>query len=107
MVVAMAVGVGLTNTAPTITVDGAVGMPLSDVAAAITKEGNCWVMTLARQAGIIALISLFVFLAAKRFIRTIGVSARSPVVLVLPLDVFQNLAAIESGVVPLGPDSRR
>jgi multiple sugar transport system permease protein len=103
MVLLMAVGVVLANTLPAISVAGATGVPLSEVAAAITQEGNGWVMTLAWLAGIIALVSIFVFPPAERFIQTVAISAGSLVVLTLPIFVARNLGAIDSGAVGLGP----
>jgi multiple sugar transport system permease protein len=103
ILLAMALGVLLANTLPAIAVDGAAGVPLSEVAAAITQEGNGWVMTLVWLAGIIAALSVFVFPAAERFIQTVAISLGSLIVLVLPLYVSQNLTAIAPGAVGLGP----
>jgi multiple sugar transport system permease protein len=93
----------LANLLPAIAVDGASGVPLSEIAAAITQEGNGWVMTLVWLAGIIALISVFVFPPAERFIQTVAISAGSLVVLTLPIFVSRNLGAIEPAATGLGP----
>lgn len=103
IVLLMAAGVLLANMLPAIAADGAAGIPLSEVASTITKAGNGWVMTLVWLAGIIALISVFVFPPVERFIQTVAISAGSLVVLVLPVYVLQNLTAIDKGATGLGP----
>lgn len=99
---AMAVGVVMANLLPAISLDGGGAMPLSDVAATITKAGNGWVMTLVWLAGIIAALSVFIFPPEERFIETIAISAGSLLVLVLPIYVQQNLTTIEPQAVGLG-----
>ncbi|MGH2614765.1 MAG: carbohydrate ABC transporter permease [Thermomicrobiales bacterium] len=103
ILLAMAVGVLLANLLPAIGLQDSGGLPLSEVAAAITQEGNGWVMTLAWLAGVIALLSLFVFPPEERFIQTVAISAGCLIVLVLPLYVAQNLTAIEPQAIRLGP----
>jgi multiple sugar transport system permease protein len=102
MVLAMAAGLVLANTLPAISTEGG-GLPLSEVAAAITREGNGWVMTLAWLAGIIALLSVVAFPIEERFIQTVAISLGSLFVLVLPLYVSQNLTAIDPKATGLGP----
>ncbi len=102
MVLAMAIGVVLANTLAAVTLDGG-ALPLSEVAAAITKEGNGWVMTLAWLSGIIALISVVAFPIEERFIQTVAISLGSLMVLVLPFYVSQNLTAIDPKALGLGP----
>jgi multiple sugar transport system permease protein len=103
ILLAMAVGVLLANMLPAIALEGGGAMPLSDVAAAITKEGNGWVMTLAWMAGVIALISVLVFPIEERFIQAVAISLGSLAVLVLPIYVSQNLVKINPQGVALGP----
>lgn len=102
ILLAMAAGVLLANLQPAIGLESG-GMPLSDVAAAITQEGNGWVMTLVWLAGIIALLAVFVFPPEERFIQTVAITLGCLAVLVLPVYVSQNLAAIEPGAMRLGP----
>lgn len=102
MVLAMAVGLILANTLPAVTGDSG-GVPLSEVAASITTEGNGWVMTLAWLAGVIAFLSLLVFPVEERFIQAVAVSLGSFLVLVLPLYVSQNMLTIAPGASTLGP----
>ena len=99
----MATGVLLANLLPAVALEGGAGLALSEVAAAITQEGNGWVMTLVWLAGIIALLSVFVFPRDERFIETVAISLGSIVVLVLPLYVSQNLTVISPQAVGLGP----
>jgi len=101
MVLAMAVGLILANTLPAVTTDGG-SVPLSEVAAAITSEGNGWVMTLAWLAGVIAFLSILVFPIEERFIQAVAVSLGSLLVLMLPLYVSQNLQAVAPGSTGLG-----
>jgi multiple sugar transport system permease protein len=103
ILLAMAAGVLLANLLPAVALEGGAGLPLSEVAAAITQEGNGWVMTLVWLAGIIALLSVFVFPREERFIETVAISFGSLVVLVLPLYVSQNLTVISPQAVGLGP----
>jgi multiple sugar transport system permease protein len=102
ILVAMAVGVVLANTLPAIALEGDTGMPLSDVAAAITKEGNGWVMTLVWLAGAIAALSVLVFPVEERFIQAVAISLGSLAVLILPIYVSQNLTVISPRGVSLG-----
>lgn len=102
MFLAMAVGLILANTLPAVTTDGG-GVPLSEVAAAITKEGNGWVMTLTWLAGVIAFLSILVFPIEERFIQAVAISLGSLLVLVLPFYTAQNLGAIAPGARGLGP----
>lgn len=98
----MALGLVLANILPAVLTDGG-GVPLSEVAAEITSEGNGWVMTLAWLAGIIALVSTLVFPVEERFIQTVAISLGSLFVLVLPLYVSQNIAAVAPGGIGIGP----
>src|SRR5215212_1823228 len=102
MLLAMAAGVLMANLLPAIVFDGG-GLPLSDVAAAVTGEGNGWVMTLVWLAGLIALLSVLVFPPEERFIQTVAISFGSLAVLVLPFYVSRNLTAIEAKATGLGP----
>jgi multiple sugar transport system permease protein len=102
MLLAMGAGVLMANLLPAIIFNGG-GTPLSEVAAAVTAEGNGWVMTLVWLAGLIALISVFVFPPEERFIQTVAISLGSLVVLVLPLYVSRNLTVIEPQATALGP----
>jgi multiple sugar transport system permease protein len=102
MLLAMAVGVLMANLLPAIVFDGG-GIPLSEVAAAVTGEGNGWVMTLVWLAGLIALIAVFVFPPEERFIQTVAISLGCLTVLVLPFYVSRNLTAIEPQATGLGP----
>ena len=102
MLLAMGAGVLMANLLPAIIFNGG-GTPLSEVAAAVTAEGNGWVMTLVWLAGLIALISVFVFPPEERFIQTVAISLGSLVVLVLPLYVSRNLTVIEPQATGLGP----
>lgn len=102
MILIMALGVVVANTFPAI-VSGEGGVPLSEVASAITDEGNGWVMTLAWLAGIIALIAILTFPVEERFIQTVAISLGSLVVLVLPLYVSQNLTAFVPQGASIGP----
>lgn len=98
----MGAGALLANLLPAIVLeDGSV--PLSEIAAAITQEGNGWVMTLVWLAGIIALLSVFVFPPEERFIQTVAISLGCLIVLVLPLYVAQNLTTIAPQANQLGP----
>ncbi len=98
----MGAGALLANLLPAIVLeDGSV--PLSEIAAAITTEGNGWVMTLVWLAGIIALLSVFVFPPEERFIQTVAISLGCLIVLVLPLYVAQNLTTIAPQANQLGP----
>jgi multiple sugar transport system permease protein len=99
----MVAGVLLANLLPAVALQDGTGLPLSEVSAAITREGNGWVMTLVWLAGIIALLSVFVFPREERFIETVAISFGSLVVLVLPFYVSQNLAVIDPQAVGLGP----
>ena len=99
---AMVVGFILANTQAAISLaDG--GVPLSDVAAIITKEGNGWVMTLVWMAGVIAALAVLAFPIEERFIQTVAISLGSLAVLILPFYVSQNLAKIEPQGAGLGP----
>lgn len=100
---AMALGLILANTMPAVMLEGGAGIPLSEIAAAITQEGNGWVMTLVWLAGTIATVSVFVFPHEERFIQTVAISLGCLLVLVLPLYVSQNMAAIDAQAVRLGP----
>jgi len=102
MLLAMGAGVLMANLLPAILLNGG-GLPLSEVAAAVTGEGNGWVMTLVWLAGLIALISVFVFPAEERFIQTVAISLGSLAVLMLPLYVSKNLTVIEPQATGLGP----
>jgi len=102
MLLAMGAGVLMANLLPAILLNGG-GLPLSEVAAAVTGEGNGWVMTLVWLAGLIALISVFVFPAEERFIQTVAISLGSLAVLMLPLYVSKNLTVIERQATGLGP----
>jgi multiple sugar transport system permease protein len=102
ILVAMAVGFAMANMLPAIALEGGGGVPLSEVAASITKEGNGWVMTLVWLAGIIALISVLVFPIEERFIQAVAISLGSLAVLVLPIYVSQNLAKISPQGLALG-----
>lgn len=99
----MAVGVVLANTMPAILLEGGGGVPLSEAAAAITKEGNGWVMTLVWLAGIIALLALIVFPVEERFIQAVAICLGSLAVIILPIYVTQNAASIEKQGIALGP----
>ncbi len=101
MLGAMALGVLAANILPAIGIAGG-GIPLSEVAAAITKEGNGWVMTLVWLAGIIALLGVIAFPVEERFIQTVAISFGSLLVLILPIYVTQNLSRIEPGGTGLG-----
>ncbi|MBL8127560.1 MAG: sugar ABC transporter permease [Chloroflexia bacterium] len=102
ILVAMAIGFIAANTLPAVSLaDG--GVPLSDVAAIITKEGNGWVMTLVWMAGVIAAIAVLAFPIEERFIQTVAISLGSLAVLILPIYISQNLAKIEPHSVGLGP----
>lgn len=101
MALAMVAGLILANMLPALTTDGG-GVPLSEVAAAITKEGNGWVMTLAWLAGVIAFLSILVFPVEERFIQTVAISLGSLLVLILPLYASQNLTAIAPRATALG-----
>ena len=103
ILVTMVAGVLLANLLPAVALQDGTGLPLSEVSAAITREGNGWVMTLVWLAGIIALLSVFVFPREERFIETVAISFGSLVVLVLPFYVSQNLAVIDPQAVGLGP----
>ena len=99
---AMVVGFILANTQAAISLaDG--GVPLSEVAAVITKDGNGWVMTLVWLAGVIAALAVFVFPVEERFIQTVAISLGSLAVLILPIYVSRNLGAIEAQGIGLGP----
>ena len=99
---AMVVGFILANTQAAISLaDG--GVPLSEVAAIITKDGNGWVMTLVWLAGVIAALAVFVFPVEERFIQTVAISLGSLAVLILPIYVSRNLGAIEAQGIGLGP----
>jgi multiple sugar transport system permease protein len=102
MLLAMGAGVLMANLLPAIVFGGG-GMPLSEVAAAVTGEGNGWVMTLVWLAGLIALLSVFVFPPEERFIQAVAISLGSVVVLVLPVYVSRNVTAIEPQATGLGP----
>ena len=90
MLLAMGAGVLMANLLPAVVFNGG-GLPLSEVAAAVTAEGNGWVMTLVWLAGLIALLSVFVFPPEERFIQTVAISLGSLTVLVLPIYVSKNL----------------
>ncbi|MFT4040330.1 MAG: sugar ABC transporter permease, partial [Thermomicrobiales bacterium] len=98
----MVVGLILANMMAAISSEGG-GIPLSEVAAAITKEGNGWVMTLTWMAGVIAALAVLVFPVEERFIQTVAISLGSLLVLMLPVYVSQNLTKIESSGLALGP----
>src|SRR4051812_17283224 len=100
---AMAVGVGMANLLPAVNLEGGGSTSLSEVAAAITKTGNGWVMTLVWLAGLIAFLSVFVFPPEERFIQTVAISLGSLAVLVLPIYVSKNLTKIEPQANGLGP----
>ena len=102
MLLAMGAGVLIANLLPAILLNGG-GLPLSEVAAAVTGEGNGWVMTLVWLAGLIALISVFVFPPEERFIQTVAISLGSLAVLILPIYVARNLTVIEPKATGLGP----
>jgi multiple sugar transport system permease protein len=98
---AMVVGFILANTLPAISLaDG--GVPLSEVAAVVTKDGNGWVMTLVWLAGVIAALSVLVFPLEERFIQAVAITLGSLAVLILPIYVSRNLTAIEAQGVGLG-----
>jgi len=101
MLGAMVLGVLAANILPAIGIEGG-GIPLSEVAAAITKEGNGWVMTLVWLAGVIALLGVIAFPVEERFIQTVAISFGSLLVLILPIYVTQNLSRIEPGGIGLG-----
>ena len=102
ILVAMAAGFILANTQPAISLaDG--GVPLSEVAATITKEGNGWVMTLVWMAGVIAALAVLVFPLEERFIQTVAICLGSLAVLILPIYVSRNLTTIEAQGTGLGP----
>jgi multiple sugar transport system permease protein len=103
ILLAMGLGVLLANRLPAIALEGGAGVSLSEVAAAITQEGNGWVMTLVWLAGIIAVLAVFVFPPEERFIQTVAISFGSLVVLVLPFYVAQNLSMINPQAIGLGP----
>lgn len=98
----MLVGFILANTMAAISLPEG-GVPLSEVAAVITKEGNGWVMTLVWLAGVIAALAVIVFPVEERFIQTVAISVGSLVVLILPFYVSRNLGVIEPQAVGLGP----
>jgi multiple sugar transport system permease protein len=104
LAIALAMGIGfiLANTLPAVVLADGNTLPLSEVAAVINQTGNGWVMTLAWLAGIIALLSVFVFPPDERFIQTIAISLGSLIVLVLPLYVSSNLTLIDKQAVGLG-----
>ncbi len=102
ILLAMAVGFILANTQSAISLTAG-GVPLSDVAAVTTKEGNGWVMTLVWMAGVIAALAVLAFPVEERFIQTVAISLGSLVVLILPIYVSQNLGKIEPQGVALGP----
>src|ERR687894_731215 len=77
----------IANLLPAVALEGGTGLPLSEVSTTITREGNGWVMTLVWLAGIIALLSVFVFPYEERFIQTVAISLASLTVLVLPFYV--------------------
>jgi multiple sugar transport system permease protein len=99
---AMVVGFILANTQAAVSLSNG-GVPLSEVAAVITKEGNGWVMTLVWMAGVIAALAVLVFPVEERFIQTVAISLGSLAVLILPIYVSQNLGKIDPQGVGLGP----
>lgn len=103
MLLVMLAGVGLANRLPAIVQERGTGVPLSEVAAEITKIGDGWVMTLAWLAGIIAALSVLVFPLEERFIQAVATSLGSLAVLVLPFFVARNLTLLSPQGVALGP----
>lgn len=99
---AMVIGLILANTQAAISLANG-GVPLSEVAGIVTREGNGWVMTLVWMAGVIAALAVLVFPVEERFIQTVAISLGSLAVLILPIYVSQNLTRIEPQGLALGP----
>lgn len=102
MAAALATGFVLANALPAVRLDGGTSLTLTEVAEKLTRLGSGWVMTLAWLAGLIALVSVFVFPRSERFIQTLAVSSTSLVVLVIPFFVAKHLQLIDPKAIGLG-----
>ena len=100
---ALLAGFLLANTLPAVMLADGSGVPLSEVAAKLTKAGDGWVMVLAWLTGIIAALSAVVFPRSERFVQTLAVAFASLLALILPVFVSRSLPKVDPEAVALGP----